>query len=336
MTTPSQTENSMDSVRAFFAGLIDYAGLFPPAELAMADAVANYAAYRRDANSWLLARFILPIARLAEFETALSAQSTAHPTDHDAGDAPWRLSALVAAQPERLAADLAQIARFNAHHAALEDGAPAAGVASQSRAVRAVIETIETKAQTADEIAGIAQTLKTRRDLSPDLVAYVELPLGAETDALIARLASVGLRAKVRTGGVTADAFPRAEELAAFLAACAQKTLPFKATAGLHHAIRATYRLTYAPDSPSAPMYGFLNVFLAAAWLADGATREDAIRILGETDPAAFQFDVDGVTWRGRRLTTEQLAQTRQLVAISYGSCSFEEPVEHLKAMGLV
>ena len=339
MTTSSPTQQTFAAVRALCAGLIDYAGLFPPAELPMAPAVANYATYRRGADSWLLGRFILPVARLAEFEGALA--TVAAPTTDGAvapraaDAAPWRLSALVATPPDRLAANLDQIARFNARHAIAPGAAPGT-MAVPGASVAAAIDTIETKAQTADEIVGIAQTLAAWRDALPDLAVYVELPLGDTAPALIERLAEAGLRGKARTGGVTADAFPSAEALAAFLAACVAAGLPFKATAGLHHAIRATYRLTYAPDSPSAPMYGFLNVFLAAAYVADGASRADAENILRVANPAAFRFDDGGVMWRGRRLTTERLAQTRETRSISYGSCSFEEPVAHLKAMGLL
>jgi len=348
MTTSSPNRQTDNAVRALCAGLIDYAGLFPPAELRMAPAVANYAAYRRSANAWLLGRFVLPTARIAEFAGALSMLAmgaapvglpSAAPDVND--DMPWRVSALVATQPERLAADLDRIARFNAAHA----GAPLASLAdvwlpshanAQAPGSHASIDTIETKAQTADEIAGIAGALAAWRGAPPNLTTYVELPLCDEAPSLIAQLGVAGLRAKVRTGGVTADAFPSAEALAAFLAACVAAGLPFKATAGLHHAIRATYRLTYAPDSPSAPMYGFLNVFLAAAFLAAGVSLAEATDILTETDSAAFAFVGGGVGWRGRRLTSAALAQTRQSCAVSYGSCSFEEPVAHLEAMGLL
>lgn len=343
MSTTIPNRHITAALRAFGAGLIDYAGLFPPAELPMAAAVANYAAYRRGADAWLLGRFVLPAARLAEFEVALATVAASAPppalvaTPNEAiQQASWRLSALVATQPARLTTDLEQIAQFNARHtsgSAIPQGTTR-GATGQSVAV--VVDAIETKAQSADEIAGIAQTLAAWRDAPPGLVVYVEIPLSDATPALLARLAAANLCGKVRTGGVTADAFPSAEALAAFLSASVAARLPIKATAGLHHAMRATYRLTYAPDSPSAPMYGFLNVFLAAAYLFDGASLADARDILCETDAAAFHFDNDGVVWRGRRIATARLAQARADCAVSYGSCSFAEPIEHLQAMGLL
>ncbi|MEX2325390.1 MAG: hypothetical protein WD553_01255, partial [Gemmatimonadaceae bacterium] len=144
-----------------------------------------------------------------------------------------------------------------------------------------------------------------------------------------------GARAKIRMGGVTADAFPAPDDVVAFLAACAERRLAFKATAGLHHAVRAEYPLTYESGSQRVTMYGFLNVFLAAAALLAGAKADEARAILLESDLSAFRFDDGGVTWRERRLSTEALARSREL-ATSFGSCSFREPVDELLAAGLI
>ena len=85
----------------------------------------------------------------------------------------------------------------------------------------------------------------------------------------LAVLSAAGARAKVRTGGVTEGAFPASHALARFIQSCADAGVPFKATAGLHHPLRGEYRLTYEPGSPHGMMFGFLNVFLAAAFARD-------------------------------------------------------------------
>ena len=54
------------------AGLTDYAGLFPPAELGMREAVRNYAEYLNGPDSACLGRFIVPADRIDEFEIAAS------------------------------------------------------------------------------------------------------------------------------------------------------------------------------------------------------------------------------------------------------------------------
>ena len=291
-------------LHALLAELVDYAGLFPPAALEMAQVVANYALYRADPHAWVLARLIVPVGRLAEFEAA---SQLVHP-GNDA--VPWRISALAGAN---LAADLASIAAFNARQAGRT----------------AYVDTIELKASTVQDIRAL------KRALPDGLTAYVELPVGDDPRPLIDELAAHGLRGKVRAGGVLPELFPPPADLIRFLAACVAAKLPFKATAGLHHPIRAPYRLTYAPDSPRAVMYGYLNVFLAAAFLHAGMAEGEAQKVLEETSPAAFQFGDAEVAWRGSTLTTAQLAEARQ-IANAFGSCSFREPVDDLKALGLI
>ena len=146
--------------------------------------------------------------------------------------------------------------------------------------------------------------------------------------SLLDEIARRGLRAKIRTGGTTADAFPAIEHIAEFLRACKAKRVSFKATAGLHHPLRCMKPLTYEPNAATGTMHGFLNVFLAAALL------DHAEEILAETDPYAFSFDDDGASWRGHRVATESLATMRQDFATSFGSCSFEEPINDLKELG--
>lgn len=170
----------------------------------------------------------------------------------------------------------------------------------------------EVKATTVEELEGVAPG------------AYVEIADLTLLDAIAAR----GLRAKIRTGGITTDAFPAIANVAEFLRACKAKGVAFKATAGLHHPLRCVKPLTYEPNAPVGTMHGFLNVFLAAAMLdhADG--------ILAETDASAFTFDDEGASWRGHRVSTESLATMRRDFATSFGSCSFEEPINDLRTLG--
>jgi hypothetical protein len=146
--------------------------------------------------------------------------------------------------------------------------------------------------------------------------------------ALVPALAGRGLRAKIRTGGLVADAFPSTDSVARFLRACREAGIGFKATAGLHHPLRCVKPLTYEPNAPMGKMHGFLNVFLAAALL------DHAEAVLNEEDPRAFTFDDEGASWRDQRVTTEALQKMRREFAISFGSCSFEEPIADLRELG--
>jgi hypothetical protein len=140
-----------------------------------------------------------------------------------------------------------------------------------------------------------------------------------------------GSFAKIRTGGITPDAIPSVHSLAAYVIHCAERRLPFKATAGLHHPIRRVHRLTYEPDACSAIMHGFINVFLAAGFAWHG--EREIQPILDETDASAFRFD-DRAHWRDLSLSIEEVTEARRSFAHSFGSCSFEEPIEGLQTLG--
>ncbi len=301
------------TIRDLLTNLIDYAGLFPPALLDMKLAVRNYAAYREGENRRWLGRFVVPVARLDEFE---SAAGGILPDGGWEGNEFWRLSAL--GGPD-LSSDLNRVAEFNRRYATLDSNA---GVA--------IIDTIETKAGRASDIRDAVKLLP------ESLTAYIEIPITDDPTDLIKTIADIGQRAKVRTGGVTPDAFPSSFNLARFIKACADEDVPFKATAGLHHPLRSVNKLTYEPGSGMALMHGFLNVFLAAAFAHSGMSVEQLTELLEERSPEAFQFDSGGVTWRDEMVVRGQLRNSRSLFAIAFGSCSFEEPIEDMKKIGLL
>jgi len=172
-----------------------------------------------------------------------------------------------------------------------------------------------------------AAAIEAKRVIATTRPTYCEVPIDSLDDVKRA-----GAFAKLRTGGVTPGAIPSIDEVAAFIRACAARRLAFKATAGLHHPVRSMQPLTYAPDAPRAIMHGFLNVFLAAAFACHG--ERDIESILAETDPAAFTFG-DEARWRERSLTAAQVRDARQNFAHAFGSCSFEEPIHDLQALGL-
>jgi hypothetical protein len=299
----------MTALRALLAGSIDYAGLFPPAELGMSEAVRNYRAYRASDAAWALGRFVVPASRLGEFEQASVSLLPARPSDEA-----WRLSALLGADPS---GDLGAIGEFNCRHAAGGAGA-------------AVTDVVEAKADSTAAVAALLSRM-------PGYVqGYVEVPVDPDPAALIAAIASQGGRAKVRTGGVTAEAFPATGHLVRFFDACVRAGVAFKATAGLHHPLRAEYPLTYAPDGPRGRMFGFLNVFLATAFMAEGLEPAVAADLLEESSASALHVTSETIEWRGRRLDLAPIEAARRRAIVSFGSCSFTEPIGDLTALGLL
>jgi hypothetical protein len=282
----------MTAIKAALAGLIDYAGLYPPAALDMQTAVRNYLEYRESRNAFILGRLIVNIARLNEMRDA-------------AGDAfrSMRLS-VIAGQD----LDPKLIWRH------LDEGFR--------------IESIEIKCNDAATAAGIAERL-------PDAVErYFEIPVEDPAPEWLDTLVSMPARAKLRMGGVVAEAFPSPKAVAFMLHELAQRRLAFKATAGLHHPIRSRHPLTYASDSAAGIMHGFLNMLFAATLLHSGGAAGEALHILEEEDPAARRVSPDAIQCRTFQWTADQLRAVREHFFLSFGSCSFTEPVRDLEVLG--
>ncbi|MDB4775684.1 MAG: hypothetical protein CBC32_000255 [Proteobacteria bacterium TMED72] len=306
----------MTAINALMSELIDFAGLFPPASLDMGATVRGFAAYRECASSDALGRLIVPVSRFDEFEAECVGLMPRVP-DLDGNEEdpdPWAISALMspANDLDAVAADLAAIEAFNERHT--EEGAGAA-----------IVDTIEIAAANGEEIDGVLDLLE------DDLYPYFELDWRGDVRGGIAAIAGLDGGAKIRTGGVTKDAHPGVLEVTRFIQACRMAEVPFKATAGLHHPVRAHQA------SVDARQFGFLNVILGAAMLHAGAISGSELgEMLAEEDPNAFTFEETTAGWRLHRIEMEALLEARSRFAHSFGSCSFVEPLEDLAALGML
>jgi hypothetical protein len=290
-------------LKALLAGVVDYAGLFPPAGVDMAVAVQNYAAYRARDDSWILGRFVVPAGRLADFGTQLRALG-------DQVGSEWRLSALLGTDID---GDIEHVRAFDREHRG-----------------RARVDSLEGKLSTIDAMQRAADAA------GPAFAVFAEIPPDGDVESLIAGVERLGINAKIRTGGVTADVFPRPDAVVRFIRCCVDAGVAFKATAGLHHAVRGEYRLTYDAAAPIGTMFGFLNVMLAAGAVADGRSDAEALALLEEHDPAAFSAAEATIRCRDVTLNEEHARALRDRVLVSFGSCSFTEPVDELRALVLL
>ena len=305
------TSAPANAVIALLAEIIDYAGLFPPSKLDMGVAVRNFAAYHDHPHAWMLSRFVVPIARLAEFE---SAANEWFPRDEE--DEPWHISALPGPDLE---ADIEAAFVFNRKHA--ED--PEAGLA--------VIDAMEIRANAPEFIDGAMQVIPEQID------PFFEVPWSVDPRGYIAAAVGTGAAMKIRTGGITPDLIPPTDAVARFIHACAAAPIRFKATAGLHHPVRAEQNLTYEDNPPRAVMHGFLNVFIASLLARARKLDEPTIKkILDETDPGAFTMTNEAIAWRDLDIAPVDADRLRETFAISFGSCSFDEPVEDLESLHLL
>lgn len=287
----------MTALHALLDGLIDYAGVFPPAALDMTTAVHNYDSYRRSEHAYALGNFVVPAQRLEEFANAFDEACCAEQ------DTPWLLSVISHGSMN----EMQRIADF-------DEGA-------------AWVRAVEIKA---DDPAAATHTLAL---VPAGADIYVEFAQ-EKVEQMLPVLKKFQAKAKIRTGGIAPENFPSVEQLAHLLVSCAREQVAFKATAGLHHPLRAAHKLTYEPDSVSAIMHGFINVYAAAVMAYAGAGEAETSSMLQERSADAFQWSHDALTWRGHRFSTSQIAKTRANFAISFGSCSFDEPIDDLKQIG--
>jgi hypothetical protein len=306
-----------DSLRTLLTGILDYAGLFPPAQLPLEQAVRSYAQYRQEADHWMLGRFICPAARLADLAALLPTLQT--------GAAPWPLSVLGRGGASRadfragLDADLRDLAAFRQAHAGL-----------------ATVDVLELRLPADADAELVGETVTRLEALPASVACYLEVAPGADWEmrgaAIIAALAnSRGSRLlgfKLRCGGLEASAFPSAERIAFVLQRCAEHAVPLKATAGLHHP------LPRFDSALQATMHGFLNLFAAGVFRSLGPVEaQTLVQLLHDDQPGHFAF-TDGLRWQELRATPEQIARARQSDVVSFGSCSFDEPREDLRELG--
>jgi hypothetical protein len=281
-------------------GIVDYAGLFPPATLPLEDAVRNYSGYRSGVNAWMLGRFVTPASRLPELAAILTAGKS---------NSPHRISALVGKDFE---SDLEHVAAFN-----------------RDVGQYGHVDSIEMAPELHTKVDAIGS--KAPRGVT----AYFELPLGTPLE-LLQTIVRKGARAKARTGGVSPEAIPSTSDLATFILNCTSAGIAFKATAGLHHPIRSVRPLTYEPKSITGEMHGFLNVLLASAFAMAGMPATGISEVLADKKASSFVFTDSDVQWKGKSVPAPILRKTRERLFVSFGSCSFEEPVEALVSIGLL
>jgi len=290
---------------ALFDRLIDDASMFPPAKLDASHALEAHFRNRESAYHALQGRFVVAASRLSELTAALRSEE------------PLILSVIL-------------------------DGTDRAADLAAARAARArgmVVDSFEMRAVTLPfDLAPFADFAG-----AAPLAVWIESPfestwlappvqtLGQIATMRAAAPAHFTLGAKVRCGGLTASAFPSVDDLAAFIEAAQSDGVAWKATAGLHHPIRRRQ-----PET-NFVMHGFLNVAIAAyAYYAGVADAASVRNILREEDPHAFTVDVTHVAWRNVRVGVGAIAAARAATLRSYGSCSFAEPVDDLRDLGIL
>ena len=310
------------AAHALLEGIVDYAGLFPPAALDLDAAAEAFGRHRRSSEAWMLGRFVVPAARLEALDGPVAASPE-----------PWRLSVLGLAPAEgepwadAAVRTLGAARDFEGRH----DG-------------RAVCDRFEIKLPAAlardadalaDALGGLEETTRRSGD-GPRAaleVPFLDAPdvVGPAAQAVAeanGRADRPAFALKLRCGGVTPDLVPGVEALAAAITAARDAGAPFKATAGLHHPLPGD------DEAVGARTHGFLGVFGGGALARlHGLGPDDLAEVLDDADPASWSVD-DGLRWRSLAATAGEVADARAQFALSFGSCSFDEPRDDLRALG--
>jgi hypothetical protein len=275
------------TVPLLLAALVDDAGLFPPEQLAMEAALARHRFDERAGHPMLTHRFVCPASRLPELRAALAG-----------GDA-IRLSMVADTGLKELPAGLDEVRQEpRLHLEAVEIPLPAG--ADQPEAAGEALAALSG--------AGVA--------------VYVEAQRGPGWLETVDLIAERGGAAKVRCGGARAELFPTPEELASFIHACARTGVAFKASAGLHHAVRARDERT------GFVHHGYLNLALGACRAVPAGTAADIAEVLACTDPEVLVAEA--------RAVPAATAAAARTLFVAYGSCSTSEPIEDVAALGLL
>jgi hypothetical protein len=301
---------------ASFQGLltrsIDYAGMFPPSSLPLEPALRNQAQYVRSDDAWMLNTFVLPVDQFDSAKQLLPQFDPLHPLRVSALGPKTENSAAFRDAFEETEEAIRSLARHNVD------------LVSVNQLEMWLPQDVD------------SSTLNKARSIIGDLPVFWEAPAerAQETIALLAELNS-GMDEptfgfKLRTGGVTSDAFPISAQIARALVVPATHQVPTKFTAGLHHPLRQ-YR-----EEVQTRMHGFLNVLGAAILAAEHKWDEkQTAAMLEDETPKSFSFDDEFFAWREWKIDLKRLENRRKFVT-SFGSCSFDEPREDLRALNFL
>ncbi|MFV8829904.1 hypothetical protein [Alkalihalobacterium sp. APHAB7] len=318
----SETQKQNSSTLQFFSNLIDYAGLFPPAQLPLEQAIHNYASYQKDEDAWMLGHFIIPASRLEELDPYMSLFSKKNPLPVSAiGQKTVDSEQCL----ERLAFDLEKIQSFHKKH----------GEVAQVKVLELPIPPVVPNRQLLQKISSFIEKYSLQLfcevTVPLDEQWYQKMLLTLNEIAIHNNKDGIRMGLKLRTGGVTADAFPTPQQVATVLHACAERDISQKFTAGLHHPIRM-YR-----DEVNTSMHGFLNIFTAGMLARTNTCSVEALaEVIADEDPSHFTLTEEGVSWKGHLVNVPDINYVRQYALCSYGSCSFDEPLEDLRKLNMI
>src|SRR5438132_2632602 len=298
------------SLRSLLTRSVDYAGMFPPCNLELEPALKNQSAYAPSNDSWMLAAFVLPVAQFSDAAALVSQFDKHHPL---------RISAL-GARTENAKDFLTEV----------KNAAETIRSFQKEHVDLVSVAQLEMPAPADVDLTKLNEAAALLADLKLQTFWETLAESAEETIALLARAKQPSFGYKLRTGGVTAEAFPSSVQIARAILASTKHHVPIKFTAGLHHPVRR-FR-----DEVKTEMHGFLNVLGAGVLSAEHHWDEArTIEMLEDQNSNSFEFHDTVFAWREWEVTLDRIKARRKFVT-SFGSCSFDEPREDLRALNLL
>ena len=268
---------------ALFAGLVDDAAMFPPGNASVAEAVAAHLKYRQAWYAAMIGPLVVPDQALRQAQGASAEAEIAVSVINTGG-----------------AGGLVSLA---------DRDVPGVRVVAVESALRDL-----------DDLAGnAARVAAAAGELDESVLVFVEIPYAPGWERAVEEVEGAGLLGKIRTGSPDNSGTPSYVQLAEQLRVLVEADLPFKATAGLHHAQPTPGA---GPDRPL--QHGFVNLLIAVEALVEGASSAEVADLLRTGDAASVS------AW-----TDETVARVRRRFR-SFGCCGVLDPINDLVTLGLV
>ena len=327
------------SLYSLLSKIIDYAGLFPPARLTLDEAIHNYAKYRKGPDHWMLSRFIIPAGKLSELNTYKDELLEKNP--------PYDLSVTgskgdtVKEFIEGLKSDLKYLQQVHEDNPGLlttqvyETRLPLELIKQHDKkAVSKLLDEVMImfEKESPEPVSVFYESVFDDDYLTDNIIvmdALAQHQLKISKAVSLKKYLLTGF--KLRCGGVKAEMFPSPEQVTFAVNHAIHSDLTMKATAGLHHPIR------HFDNAVNTKMHGFFNLFFGGIISYTHGLNDDQLKtIIEDEEVDNFNFDNHHLRWKDYEADIKQIEKARRKCIVSYGSCSFDEPRDDLRALGLM